>query len=61
LLYNGMLASAGEQLTLIAAKMRDARLHSEACPGVRHFTEGDWKELDDLAPKQPDIPVSALQ
>lgn len=48
---NGMLASTGDRLPIIAANMRAGRVHSDACPGVRHFTDDDWKELANLSPE----------
>lgn len=52
LMGNGMLVSAGDQLPTIAANMRAARLHLDTCPGVRHFTDADWKELEVLVPER---------
>ena len=47
---NGLLASAGDMLPSIAANMRAARSRLDICPGVKHFTEEDWKELTSLSP-----------
>jgi uncharacterized protein YjbI with pentapeptide repeats len=49
---NGVLASVGDKLPAIAAKMRAARSRIDICPGVKNFTEEDWKELAKIAPEQ---------
>jgi uncharacterized protein YjbI with pentapeptide repeats len=58
LINNGALASVGDQLPAIAAKMRAARLQIETCPGIRHFTEADWKELEIVAPTPTGAPTA---
>jgi pentapeptide repeat protein len=59
---NGLLASVGDKLPAIAAKMRAARLHSDICPGVKHFTEEDWNELTSVFPEPivSSVPGEAL-
>jgi hypothetical protein len=47
---SGLLASAGDMLPSIVANMRAARSRSDICPGVKHFTNEDWNDLDGLSP-----------
>ena len=40
---SGRLASLGDQLDGVRARMKEGREKPEKCPGVAGFTEDDWR------------------
>lgn len=49
--YN-RLASLGDQLDVVRARMEEGRKNPEKCPGVVGFTEGEWRQLDLIKPTE---------
>jgi uncharacterized protein YjbI with pentapeptide repeats len=47
------LASLGDQLDSVRARMKAARKEPAKCPGVAGFTEDDWRRLDAIKPIEP--------
>jgi uncharacterized protein YjbI with pentapeptide repeats len=58
LMWNGRLAATRHRLHDIAERMRKGKSDPSACPGVKGFTDADWKRLDDLVAKAPPKPTA---